>query len=364
MPTLGCSKDDLDTPALCLDLDLLESNIRTVAEQCRKQGVQWRPHAKGHKTPAVAKLEVAAGANGVTCAKLGEAEVMADGGIHDLLIANMVVGPQKIARLVELRHKADVIVCVDHADQVDPINDAMAAAGRRCRLLIEVDIGLGRVGVQPGEPLLELARYINRLYGVELAGIMGYEGHLLTIADQAEKTTKIREALSLLVSQKEMLEKAGLPCGIVSCAGTGSYLIAIEQPGITEIQAGGAVFMDAFYRHTCQVPELKYALTLLTTVVSRPTPERAIIDAGRKSMNIEVHAPLVVGRDDIRILRLSAEHGQLELDPSAQGLKIGDRLEVIPGYADLTTVLHNEFYCFRKGKLVEIWPIVARGRLQ
>ena len=211
MPTLGCTKDDLDTPALCLDLDLLESNIRTVAEQCRRKGVQWRPHAKGHKTPAVAQMEVAAGANGVTCAKLGEAEVMADGGIRDLLVANLVVGPQKVARLVELRHKADVIVCVDHVDQVDPISDAMIAAGRRVRLLIEVDIGLGRVGVLPGEPLLELARHISLLYGVELAGIMGYEGHLLAIADQAEKTTKIREALGLLVAQKEMLEKSGIP---------------------------------------------------------------------------------------------------------------------------------------------------------
>jgi D-serine deaminase-like pyridoxal phosphate-dependent protein len=362
-PPLGASKDALDTPCLCLDLDVLEANIAAMVRTCRQHGVAWRPHAKGHKVPAIARRQIEAGALGVTCAKLGEAEVMAAGGVPDVLVANMVVGPQKLARLVELRRVADPIVCVDHPDQVRPISAAMAAAGLVLRVLIEVDIGLHRVGVPPGEPTLDLARFVAAQPGVELAGIMGYEGHLLTVPDQAEKSRRIAEALGSLVATARLLEAHGMPCEIVSCAGTGSYLHAVQVPGITEIQAGGAIFMDAYYRHLCHVPELGYALTLLTTVVSRPAAERAIIDAGRKAMNIESHPPLVVGREDVRVGRLSAEHGQLELAPSAQDLRIGDRLELIPGYADLTTVLHNQFYCFRNGKLVDVWPLEARGKL-
>lgn len=362
-PALGSTKDDLDTPALCLDLDVMEANIRHVAETCRRHGVAWRPHSKGHKVSAIARAEVEAGALGVTCAKLAEAEVMAAGGIKDILVANLVVGPHKVRRLVELRRKADPIVCIDHIDQALPIHQAMSEAGLRVRVIIEVDIGLHRVGVAPGEPTLKLARQLGELSGIELAGIMGYEGHLLTLDDPAEKTERIREALGSLVETKKLLEQNGIACPIVSCAGTGSYLYAAQQPGVTELQAGGAIFMDAFYRYKCQVPDLNYAMTVLATVVGRPAPERAIIDAGRKTMNTEVHTPLVLGRDDMRIKRLSAEHGELELDPSAQGLKIGDRLELIPGYADLTTVLHNQFYCFRGGRLADIWPVEARGKL-
>ncbi|HUY35751.1 MAG TPA: DSD1 family PLP-dependent enzyme [Pirellulales bacterium] len=360
---LGSAKADLDTPALCLDLDVMESNIRAVAATCRQHGVGWRPHAKGHKASTIARTELQAGALGVTCAKLGEAEVMAAGGIRDVLIANIVVGEHKLRRLVDLCRRAEPIVCVDHIEQVWPLSKAISAAGLRIRVLIEVDIGLGRVGVLPGEPTVALARRIHELPGLALAGVMGYEGHLLTIADPAEKASQITAALDTLVATRRALEQAGLPCPIVSCAGTGSYLYSTRHPGITEVQAGGAIFMDTFYREKCQVTELNFALTIIATVVSRPVPERAIIDAGRKTMNIEVNPPRVLGRDDLSITRLSAEHGELALEPSAQGLKIGDRLELVPGYADLTTVLHNEFFCFRGGKLVDIWPIEGRGKL-
>lgn len=368
-PTAGCTKADLDSPVLCLDLDLLESNIQKVAETCRQHKVAWRPHAKGHKIPEIARQQVAAGALGVTCAKLGEAEIMAAGGVRDLLIANLIVGPQKVARLVELRKRADPIVTFDHLDQARPIGRAMAQAGLKVRAILEVDVGLARVGVPLGEPALALAQAVSALEGIEFVGIMGYEGHLLTIEDQAEKSRQIHAALGQLVATAELLRAAGIPCPIVSVAGTGSYQITAGVPGITEIQAGGAVYMDAFYRQKCHVMGLEYAMTVLTTIVSRPTPERAIIDAGRKTLNIEVHTPLVLGsagqpRDDIRVVRLSAEHGQLELSGPAQSLGIGDRLELIPGYGDLTTMLHDEMYGFRKGKLEVVWPIVGRGKLR
>jgi D-serine deaminase-like pyridoxal phosphate-dependent protein len=232
------------------------------------------------------------------------------------------------------------------------------------RVIVEVDIGLHRAGVAPDEAV-RLGQFIAQQPGLELAGIMGYEGHLLTLEDPAEKQERIREALAVLIACRDDFQRAGLPCPIVSAGGTGSYKYTIACPGVTELQAGGLIFMDAFYRHKCHVTEFAHALTLLCTVVSRPTPDRAIIDAGRKSVHADLHPPLVVGHEhDVRVTRLSAEHGQLQLDEPARGLKIGDRLELIPGYSDMTNVLHNEFYGIRRGRLEVIWPLVARGKLQ
>ena len=362
-PALGTPQAALDTPALCLDVAALEANIRDALALCRRSGIAWRPHAKCHKSPDIGRRLIDAGALGLTCAKLGEAEVFAAGGIDDLLIANPLAGPAKVERLVALRRKADPIICLDHIDQALPISSAMHAAGLRVRAVIEVDIGLARVGVPPGAAAVALAQRVAALPGIQLVGIMGYEGHLLTIDDQAEKAAKIRAALSLLTDTRQQLEQAGLPCPIVSCGGTGSLPFAVLQPGITEVQAGGLIFMDAFYRQQCQIGDFRLALTLLSTVVSRPAPDRAIIDAGRKALNMEIAIPLVKSRDDIRVERLSAEHGWLKLEPSAQDVAIGDRLELIPGYGDLTTVLHNQFYAMKDGQLHDIWPLTARGRL-
>jgi D-serine deaminase-like pyridoxal phosphate-dependent protein len=360
---LGTPKDELDTPALLIDLDLFESNVRQAADLCRQHGVSWRPHAKCHKSPDIGRRLIEAGAIGLTCAKLGEAEMFAAAGISDLLIANFLAGPRKIERLVELRRKADPIVCLDDLDQAKPISAAMAARGQRVRAILEIDIGMQRAGVQPGRPAVELAKRVTELPGIELVGVMGYEGHLLLVEDQGEKAARICAALEQLVDSAERITAAGVPCPIVSCGGTGSLPFAVNQPGITEVQAGGVIFMDAFYRYQCRLETFRYALTILTTIVSRPAPDRAIIDAGRKAMNMEIALPQVIGREDVIIDRLSAEHGILKLGPTAQDLKIGDRLELIPGYGDLTTVLHNQFFVVQAGKLVDIWPLTARGRL-
>ncbi len=362
-PPLGTPKDELNTPALCIDLDALEANIGEAAALCRASGVAWRPHAKCHKSPDVARRLLEAGAIGLTCAKLGEAEVFAAAGIGDLLVANLIAGPRKVERLVELRRHTDPLICLDHIDQAQPISRAMAAAGLKVRALLEIDIGMQRAGVLPGTPAIELARRISNLPGIELAGVMGYEGHLLLIEDQGEKAARICAGLGQLVETKQQLEQSGIACPIVSCGGTGSLRFAVQQPGITEVQAGGLIFMDAFYRHRCHVEGFRYALSLVATVVSRPAPDRAIIDAGRKTMNIELHLPIVMDREGIEIQSLSAEHGILRLAPSAQDLRIGDRLELIPGYGDFTTVLHNHFFVLQDGRLIDIWPLTARGRL-
>ena len=361
---MDVTKNTLDTPALCMDLDVMEENIQKMVQACEENNIDWRPHSKCHKSAAIGQKLIEAGALGITCAKLGEAEVLAAGGIEDLLIANLIVGPAKMQRLANLCRVARPIVCIDHIDQAVPISEKMEAEGQVVRVIFEVDIGLARVGVQPGEALLELASQVAPLPGLEVVGIMGYEGHLLTIADMEEKKEKIRLALEVLVDAAGAMKEAGFCCDIVSCGGTGSYVFSCAHPGVTEIQAGGAIMMDQFYRNQCNVQDLGNALTVLATVVSRPAPDRAIIDAGRKTFHADSEPAVVVGRDDIQIVRLSAEHGELQLDPSAQDLKIGDRLEIIPGYSDMTTVLHDQFYGFRGDQLEVIWPLEGRGRLQ
>jgi D-serine deaminase-like pyridoxal phosphate-dependent protein len=361
---VGAQKQDLDTPILCIDLDRMESNIGKMADCCREHGVQWRPHEKCHKTPAIALKEIEAGAIGVTCAKVSEAEVMAGGGVRDILIANMIVGPRKLERVAALRRWADPIVACDHFVQIEPLAEVCRSRGVEVRVIIEVNLGLDRVGVTPGKDTLALAQAIDRLKGVKFAGIMGYEGHLLQIAEPAEKERQIRESMQVLVGCKEQIVKAGIGCGIVSAGGTGSYQLTVRCPGVTELQAGGGIFMDPFYRYKCQVKDLDYALTVLATVVSRPTLDRAVLDAGRKTMNPDVALPVVVGHDDAEVKRLSAEHCELTLGPNSRNLKIGDKVELVVGYGDFTTVLHDEFYGFRNDRLEVIWPILGRGKLQ
>jgi len=358
-------KYELDTPMLCIDLDALDNNVGILSSACRQQNVSWRPHAKCHKSTNIARRLLNAGAIGLTCAKLGEAEVFATAGITDVLIANMLVGARKIERLVALRRLIDPVVCVDHIDQARPIAAAMHAAGIRVRVLIEVDLGMRRVGVLPGLPVVELARELIELPGLSFSGVMGYEGHLLQIADAAEKRSAIHASLDGLGESKALLERADIPCPIVSCGGTGSWQFALDHPAVTEIQAGGGIFMDEFYRERCHVHNgLQQSLTVVATVVSRPVADRAIVDAGRKTLNQELQAARVLRPAGCTIAYLSAEHGVLNLSGDARKLRIGDRVELIPGYNDFTTVLHDQFYVFRGEELIDVWPLEARGKLQ
>jgi D-serine deaminase-like pyridoxal phosphate-dependent protein len=358
-------KYQLDTPMLCIDLDALDNNIEILSTACQRKNVGWRPHAKCHKSTNVARRLLRAGAIGLTCAKLGEAEVFAAAGIADILIANMLVGARKIERLVALRSTIDPIVCVDHIEQARPIAAAMHAARSSVRVLIEVDIGMRRVGLAPGAPVVQLARELTTLPGISFSGVMGYEGHLLQIADADEKRSAIHHSLDGLGESKALLERASISCPIVSCGGTGSWQFALDHPDVTEIQAGGGIFMDEFYRERCHVQGgLQQSLTVVATVVSRPAPDRAVIDAGRKTLNQELQAARVLRPAGCTIAYLSAEHGVLNLSDQTQTLAIGDRVELIPGYNDFTTVLHDQFYVFRGEELVNVWPLEARGKLQ
>lgn len=361
---IGMNKADLDTPLLCIDVDVMDANIREMAGFMAARNVQWRPHQKCHKTPAIAHRQMQAGAIGVTCAKVSEAEVMAAAGIRDILIANMIVGRTKLERVAALCRIADPIVACDHYVQAEQLANVCANRGVRCRIIVEVDIGLNRVGARPGQNTVELARGIDQLDGIQLAGIMGYEGHTLTIEDPVEKRNQINDCLGTLLHCRDRMIKDGLCCDIVSAGGTGSYQYSCDVEGITEMQAGGGIFADPMYQLRMGVTGLQHALTVLATVVSRPQRDRAILDCGRKTLHPDLQMPLVKDLPDVEPVRFSAEHGELKLGPDSRDLQIGDRVELIVGYADFTTVLHNEFHVFRKNRLEAVWPIQGRGCLQ
>jgi D-serine deaminase-like pyridoxal phosphate-dependent protein len=361
---IGTHKLDMDTPILCIDLDRMESNIDRMAAFMKERGKQWRPHQKCHKTPAIAQKQLAAGAIGVTCAKVSEAEVMAAGGVRDILIANMIVGRPKVERVAGLCHHADPIIAIDHFAQAEPLAAVCKERGVAPRVILEVNIGLDRVGVRPGIDTLELAQAVDKLEGVRLVGIMGYEGHLLQVEDQDEKRQKIQDAMNVLCHCRDQMIDAGLDCSIVSAGGTGSYQVTSDCDGITELQAGGGIFADPMYVQKCALQDHEYALTVLATVVSRPSLGQAVLDAGRKSQHPDFTMPLVKGIPEATVKRVSAEHCELNLEGPARDLKIGDKVELIVGYADFTTVMHDQFYGFRDERLEVVWPILGRGKLQ
>jgi len=360
---IGTHKQELDTPILCIDLEAMDSNMKSMADFISSRGREWRPHQKCHKTPAIAWKQLEYGAIGVTCAKVSEAEVMAAAGIQDILIANMIAGRTKCERVAALCQHADPIVAVDHFAQVEPLATVCRERGVLCRVIIEVDIGLNRVGCRPGVDTHELAAAIDRIEGVDLVGIMGYEGHLLRLPDLSEKREKIEHAMNVLKVCRDRLLDESLNCSIVSAGGTGSYQITSDCESVTELQAGGGIFADPFYRHQCGVEGLEYALTVLATVVSRPSLDRAVLDCGRKTQYPDLETPIVKDHPDAVVTHVSAEHCQLQVDGPSRDLKIGDKVELVVGYADFTTVLHDSFYGFRNDILETIWPIAGRGRL-
>ena len=361
---IGCPKSHLDTPALLVDLPTLERNTRKMADTIiRNAGVRWRPHTKGMKTPALAHRLLDAGAMGITCAKLGEAEVMAAGGVRDILIANQIVGPRKIARLVNLRKQADVMVCVDDESNIRQLNLAAVEKGVRVRVLIEVNVGMNRAGVAPGESVLKLAQTIAVCPGLQFSGLMTWEAHTLAIEDSEEKQRMITESLSKLTLSADLCRRNGLCVDIVSCGGTGTYWISAFHPGVTEIEAGGGIFGDVRYRTVFGV-EHEYALTVLSTVTSRPTPTRIICDAGKKTMSSDASVPEPIGIPNVNLVALSAEHGKIELDAPAEAPRVGEIIEFVAGYSDTTVVLHDELYGIRDGVVEAVWPLPARGRLQ
>jgi len=362
-PAPGQAIGDLETPVLLLNLDCFESNVRQMAAYCRDHGKEWRPHSKAHKCPAIAHFELANGACGITCAKLSEAEWMVAHGVSSILLANQIVSPVKFAALARLQHRAEVIAAVDNIAVVEPMAAAAAAAGIRIPVVVEIDIGMKRVGVEPGPPVLVLAKAISDQPRLVFKGLMGYEGHVLKCWPHSAKQKACYQALDILVESRNLLAANGIQVEIVSAGGTGSYELSALHPGVTELQAGGGVFMDAMYRRTCHVEALTPALTVLTTVTSR-TANHVVVDAGFKTLSSGHQPPEVLGRSDLRLRGLSAEHGTFDIVEGRAGPALGERIELLVGYSDSTTFLHNYFVAIRKGHVEKIWDISARGLLR
>jgi D-serine deaminase-like pyridoxal phosphate-dependent protein len=333
-----------------------------MADHFRRHGVAWRPHAKAFKTPAIAHALLQAGAIGLTVAKVSEAEIFASAGVRDILIAHLVVGPPKVARLAALQRHATVRATVDHPDQIPPLASAARSVGVEIGLLVDVDIGMSRTGVDSPASALNFARCLHKTPGLRFDGIMGYEGHTLSIRDDVAKDRAIRMAIDRLIEARDTILRDGLECPIVSAGGSGSYQFTAGIPGVTEVQAGGGIFACRYYTETCRITGHRPAISLLARVVSRPERSRVVLDIGVKSVSSHCEPP-VLKHPEISITRLSAEHACLKV-PDTLELPIGSKVEVIPGYSDFTFVLHDRVLGHRAGRVESSWELWARGLLQ
>lgn len=363
--TIGTPILEVDTPAPLLDLDVFEDNSRRIFAFLADNGMEWRPHSKAHKSPRLAGIQAELGAIGVTCAKLGEAEAMVDGGIGSVLVANHLGTAAKWRRAAELQLRAEVIVCIDDPVHVDMAGAAGREAGVQIPVLIEVDIGMHRVGTRSEDGSASLADVLAATDGVRLAGIMGYEGHLLTLWPEEEKLARCTEALTLLVAHADAIRSRGHGVAIVSSGGSGSFKQTAHVEGLTESQAGGGCLMCRFYAEDCHV-DLGHALSLTATVVSVRPPDHAVVDAGFKAFGELPDMggfPKVLGREGVTYRSLSAEHGALKLESDAEPLRIGDRIHAIPAYSDAMLVNHDWMLGHRGGIVTEVIPMPGRGRL-
>ena len=362
--------DDLDTPSLVIDLDTLDRNIGEMASVARGAGVRLRPHTKTHKSPEIARMQVDAGATGITVAKLGEAEVMADAGLDDLLIAYPLVGERKLERLRELLERAQVRVSLDAVEVAEGVGRVGKELGRDVPVLVEVDTGLHRMGREAGDPSARLALDIAGVPGVEVVGLLTHAGHAYRAGDPDElRTIATREAMGLL-DTAERCEREGLPIREISVGSTPTARVAATVDGVTEIRPGTYVFNDVQQMRLGVATEESCAARVLATIVARPTAERFLIDGGTKSFSSDggdgppfPGRGVVAGRPDLVLDFMSEEHGVGHLVGDAE-LRIGERLEVIPLHVCSTVNLFDVAFGIRDRVVEREIAIAARGKVQ
>jgi len=360
----------LDTPVMVVDEAILHRNIAEMQAFASSVGVNLRPHIKTHKTPRIARLQIQAGAVGVTCAKLGEAEVMArEAGVQDILIAYPIVGQPKIDRLLALMDHAHMTIAFDTFAAASALSAATAGAGRTLDLYLEVNTGQDRAGARAGEEALELGRRIAGLPGVRVVGVMTHEGHAGASAPDII-ADKAKAAGRALVETAELLRQAGVPVTTVSVGSTPSSPYTPTIPGVTEMRPGTYVFNDnTGFRHGRMGPD-RCAARIAATVVSRPSPDRAVIDAGSKALAMDPSPShpghgYIVGHPDATIARISEEHGVVLLPGENEaGFDVGDRVEVIPNHICPTINLTDELFIVRDGKVIDAWKVAARGKVR
>ncbi len=358
-PAIGKPKEALLTPSLLLGLDAVQHNIAHVAERLTGQA-SLRPHVKSHKCAEIAQLQKkAGGVIGFTVATLWEALALHAAGLNDFLIANQIVGAEKCRHLAQAARDMQIMVAVDDVDNAAQLAAAATEAGSEIGVLIEVDTGMNRCGVRSPEAALQVAEQVADLPGLRLQGVTGYEGHCVLEPNRETRTTKAQSAMEYLVGIAQSLRAAGLTIEIVSAGGTGTWDITGYVPGVTELQLGSYVFLDA--TRGAYLQGLEYGLTVLASVLSRQG-NTLVLDSGRKAISSEFTLPRIVGypEEQIRARGPAEEHLLCDVTPACP-LKVGDVVEVIPGYAPLTVNLHEVYHVVQNGVVVDIWPVLARG---
>ncbi len=363
---IGMPLESVDTPSLLVDLDAFDRNVARLAQAVAGTTVRARPHAKSHKCPVIALRQMAAGAVGVCCQKVGEAEAMVYGGVSNVLVSNQIVGASKIARLAALAKQAWVAVCADDPGNVKDLDEAALAFGVRLPVLVEINVGTDRCGVEPGEPALRLAKQIAALPGLRFAGLQAYHGSAQHIREFGKRKETIDGGIEKTRQTVELLTRHGLTCDLVTGAGTGSYRFEAASGVYNELQAGSYIFMDVDYAKNLAPDgslwsEFEHSLYIWATVMSRPTKERAVLDAGLKALSVDAGLPWVVAMPGVEYVRASDEHGKLALRDPEHGLRIGTKLRLIPGHCDPTVNLYDWFVGYRGNRVEALWPITARG---
>jgi 3-hydroxy-D-aspartate aldolase len=363
--SVGIRLEEVDTPALIVDLDALEGNIARMARAVADP-VRLRPHAKSHKCAEIAKRQIAAGAVGVCAQKVSEAEALVVGGVADVLVTNEVVGKPKVERLARLARDAKVAVLADDAGNVAELDAAARDARVRLDVLVEVDVGAHRCGVPPGEPALALAKWISECKSLRFAGLHAYHGAAQHLRPAAERRAVIAAAAEMARGTKAMIGKEGIACETITGAGTGTFMLEGGSRVFNEIQPGSYVFMDADYSRNAWEegwPRFEQSLFVLSSVMSAPAPERAVVDAGLKASSVDSGMPLVHGRPGVEYAKASDEHGVLKIAAGAKAPRLGEKLLLVPGHCDPTVNLYDWLVCVRKGRVEALWPVSARGML-
>jgi len=362
---VGDHLDQIDTPALILDMDAFERNVQLLQDAIYGTGVRLRPHAKSHKCPEIALRQIKAGAVGICCQKVSEAAVFVAAGVHDILITNQVIGEQKIQHALDLAKQARIGILVDHADNVAAFADASAERQISIDLYIEVDVGMGRCGTTSMEQTLALARLINQAPYLNFMGLQCYHGSAQHYRLPEERENAIAAVCAKAAEAKVVIEEAGITVERITGAGTGSVMLEGRSLIFNEVQAGSYIFMDRDYatnqRSANDLP-FEHALFIKTAILSHPSQGRAVVDAGLKASSVDSGMPLVWQRTDASYLKASDEHGVLALSADSP-LQLGDSILLVPGHCDPTVNLYDEIICLRGDAVEAIWPISARGAL-
>jgi 3-hydroxy-D-aspartate aldolase len=363
---LGAAIADIETPALVIDLDAFDRNVAKMADFARSAGVRVRPHAKTHKCAAIARRQIAAGAVGQCVQKVGEAEALVAGGITDVLVSNQVVGERKLRRLAGLAREAKVALCFDAPEQVDAAAAVAKEAGVELGGLVEIEVGMERCGIAPGRAAAALARRIADAPNLTFRGLQAYHGRAQHLPTYQERAQAIAYAIDAVNETLAALAHEKLSCEIIGGAGTGTFAFEAASGVYNELQVGSYVFMDTDYariggKNGGRYTEFEHSLFVLSSVISAPAADRAIVDAGLKSYSAEKGPPWVHGRDGIEVVGVSDEHGKLKVAPDAGRLRIGEQVWLIPGHCDPTVNLHDWYVGVRNGRVEALWPIGARG---